>query len=45
MLVANRRFIEGFKDARVASRFSLNLLSLPGAVKAIMADVNLGGER
>jgi len=30
--------IEGFKDARVVSRFNLNLLSLPGAVKAILAE-------
>jgi len=28
--------IEGFKDARVVSRFNLNLLSLPGTVKAIL---------
>jgi len=30
--------IEGFKDARVVSRFNLNLLSLPGTVKAILAE-------
>jgi LEA14-like dessication related protein len=28
--------LEGFKDARVASRFALNFLSLPGTVRAIL---------